>query len=217
MALLCGVWCQSCFRSQSPGLSSWEIALYNNPCFTSPSLWWRSRLRLSARTALPPLRPTLCLFLRLFSAALLSHSPSPLFHTEAIISPARASRLASSTLGSTPPPPPLVGEAVGGWRPCGAGLLLGLRFFRGLGAIHIYSPLPALEDMRSPPRLKMGAFSAKRDRWSALVSQRVLAVPDFASLDTFERLYIIKEESLRAAREVLGTSGGKLRPAIRFH
>ena len=136
MALLCGVWCQSCFRSQSPGLSSWEIALYNNPCFTSPSLWWRSRLRLSARTALPPLRPTLCLFLRLFSAALLSHSPSPLFHTEAIISPARASRLASSTLGSTSPPP-LVGEAVGGWRPCGAGLLLGLRFFRGLGAIHI--------------------------------------------------------------------------------
>ena len=81
----------------------------------------------------------------------------------------------------------------------------------------VVSPLPALEDMRSPPRLKMGAFSAKRDRWSALVSQRVLAVPDFASLDTFERLDIIKEESLRAAREVLGTSGGKLRPAIRFH
>ena len=36
-----------------------------------------------------------------------------------------------------PSPPPLVGEAVGGWRPCGAGLLLGLRFYRGLGAIHI--------------------------------------------------------------------------------
>jgi hypothetical protein len=63
----------------------------------------------------------------------------------------------------------------------------------------------------------MGAFSAKRDRWSALVSQRVLAVPDFANLDTFDRLDVIKEESLRAAREVLGTTGGKLRPAIRFH
>jgi hypothetical protein len=36
-----------------------------------------------------------------------------------------------------PPLPPLVGEAVGGWRPCGAGLLLGLRLYRGLGAIHI--------------------------------------------------------------------------------
>ena len=36
----------------------------------------------------------------------LSHSPSPPFHTEAIISPARVSRLVSSTLGSTPSPPP---------------------------------------------------------------------------------------------------------------
>jgi hypothetical protein len=27
--------------------------------------------------------------------------------------------------------------AVGGWRPCGAGLILGLQFYRGLGAIHI--------------------------------------------------------------------------------
>ena len=27
---------------------------------------------------------------------------------------------------------------MGGWRPCGAGLLLGLRLYRGLGAIHIY-------------------------------------------------------------------------------
>ena len=31
----------------------------------------------------------------------------------------------------------LVGEAVGGWRPCNAGLLLGLLFYGGLGAIHI--------------------------------------------------------------------------------
>ena len=33
--------------------------------------------------------------------------------------------------------PPLVGEAMGGWRPCGAGLLLGLRFYRRPGAMHI--------------------------------------------------------------------------------
>ena len=137
MALLCGVWRQPCFRFRSLGLSSWEIALYKNLCFTCPSLWWRSRRRLPARNALPALWPTLCLSLRLFSAAPLSHSPSPPFHTEAIISPARVSRLVSSTLGSTPSPPPLVGEAVGGWRPCGAGLLLGLRLYRGLGAIHI--------------------------------------------------------------------------------
>ena len=68
----------------------------------------------------------------------------------------------------------------------------------------VVSPLPALEDMLSPTRLKM-------------VSQLVLAVPDFASLDTFKRLDVIKEESLRAAREVLGTTGGKLRPVILLH
>ena len=108
--------------------------------FPCPPLTWKGNV-----LSLPTLRPTLCLFLRLSSAAPLSHSPSPPFHTEAIISPARVSRLASSTLGLTPP---LVGEAVDGWRPCGAGLLLGLRFYRGLGAIHI-SDEQEREEIRS--------------------------------------------------------------------
>ena len=48
------------------------------------------------------------------------HSPSPLFHTDAIISPAKASRLASSTLGPRlEPPHTFVGEGRGAPLRCG--------------------------------------------------------------------------------------------------
>ena len=34
---------------------------------------------------------------------------------------------------------------MGGWRPCGAGLLLGLRLYRGLGAIHFSAEETAVQ------------------------------------------------------------------------
>ena len=123
MALLCGVWRQSCFRFRSLGLSSWEIALYKNLCFTCPSLGWRSRLRLPARTSLPTLRPTLCRFLRLPSAAPLSFTQPP-FPYRGDHQPCQGLSTCFEYLRLEAPPPP-------------AGLLLGLRLYRGLGARHI--------------------------------------------------------------------------------
>ncbi len=81
----------------------------------------------------------------------------------------------------------------------------------------LVSPLPPLEDMRAPVRLRMGSFHERREQWARLTQQRVEAVPCLESLNVFERLDRIKAAATQAAREVLGTTGGKLRPAIRFH
>ncbi|NBO64558.1 MAG: hypothetical protein EBU88_06900 [Acidobacteria bacterium] len=81
----------------------------------------------------------------------------------------------------------------------------------------IVSPLPPLDDMRCPVRLRMGAFREKRETWAKAVEDRVGAILELPQLDTLTRLERIKAEALSVAREVLGTTGGKLRPPIRFH
>ena len=81
----------------------------------------------------------------------------------------------------------------------------------------IVSPLPALDDLRTPVRLRMGAFKDRRDQWAKLVQERVEALPDLDQLGALARLDRIKQVASSTAREVLGTIGGKLRPAIRFH
>lgn len=81
----------------------------------------------------------------------------------------------------------------------------------------IISPLPPLDDLRAPVRLRMGAFRDKREQWADLVEERVRAIPDLEQLGALAKLDRIKEEASMAAREVLGTTGGKLRQAIRFH
>jgi len=87
----------------------------------------------------------------------------------------------------------------------------------GLLADGIVSPLPPLEDLRTPVRLRMGKFHAKREEWSRVVQERVEAFSAQPARDAFERLDQVKATILKAAHEVLGSTGGKLKPAIRFH
>ena len=67
----------------------------------------------------------------------------------------------------------------------------------------IVSPLPALDDLRAPVRLRMGAFKDKREQWAKLVQERVDALPDLDQLGALARLNRIKQEASGAAREVL--------------
>jgi hypothetical protein len=63
----------------------------------------------------------------------------------------------------------------------------------------------------------MGAFKDKREKWARTVEERVRALPGLSELDPLTRLVSIKAEALRVAREVFGTTGGELKPPIRFH
>ena len=65
----------------------------------------------------------------------------------------------------------------------------------------LVSPLPPLEDMRAPVRLRMGSFHERREQWARLTQQRVEAVPCLESLNVFERLDRIKAAATQAARE----------------
>jgi len=81
----------------------------------------------------------------------------------------------------------------------------------------VVSPLPSLEDLKTPIRLRMGAFKDKREQWATLVNERVESLSGLQQLGALERLDEIKKIASSTARKVFGTTGGKLRKAIRYH
>ncbi len=75
----------------------------------------------------------------------------------------------------------------------------------------VVSPLPALDDIQCPARLRIGAFPEKREVRAKTVEERVGAIPKLSQLDILARLERIKAAVLSEASEVLGTTGGKMR------
>mmetsp|Transcript_37221 Transcript_37221/g.99058 ORF Transcript_37221/g.99058 Transcript_37221/m.99058 type:complete len:2324 (+) Transcript_37221:2749-9720(+) len=76
--------------------------------------------------------------------------------------------------------------------------------------------MPPLEALRRPVRLKMASWRDKREEWKASVD-KALADLQGQITDPFEWLETGKEVALTTARNILGTTGGKLKPARPFH
>ena len=80
------------------------------------------------------------------------------------------------------------------------------------------NPMPALEDLRRPVRLKMSNWPTRRDQWkSALESclQQLGSRPAEGNIFTY--LDSMKWLMLTTAGQILGTTGGKIRAIIPFN
>ncbi len=77
-------------------------------------------------------------------------------------------------------------------------------------------PMPPLESLFRPLRLKMKGWSHKRQEWQASTTQALAAV-DEGSIDCFALLEQMKQVAVDCARKVLGEAGGKMRSLIPHH
>ena len=76
-------------------------------------------------------------------------------------------------------------------------------------------PMPPLEALRTPVRLRMRKWQEKKVEWQAAVTQSLArSAPE---VDPFRELERIKESALECARAVLGTTGGRLLRILPHH
>lgn len=76
--------------------------------------------------------------------------------------------------------------------------------------------MPPLEALRRPIRLNMASWKKHCEEWKEAVNMALNEIPRTSS-DPFALLDTAKEIALTSAKKLLGTTGGKLRPAIPFH
>ena len=76
-------------------------------------------------------------------------------------------------------------------------------------------PMPPLEALWVPERIRMGNWSKKRAEWQQAVTRSLALVPPEA--DSFSELDRSKKIAIDCAREVLGVTGGKLSRIIPHH
>ena len=86
------------------------------------------------------------------------------------------------------------------------------RVVSGTLAQSVVSPLPALDDMKRPVRLRMGAFAERRDLWACEVEKRVATLPP--PDDPLARFDQGREAALAAARDIFGETSGGLQSPI---
>ena len=77
-------------------------------------------------------------------------------------------------------------------------------------------PMPPLESLWRPLRLKMRGWSQKRQKWQEVTKEALAAVED-AQMDPFAQLEQMKQVALDCARKVFGEAGGKMRSLIPHH
>jgi len=70
-------------------------------------------------------------------------------------------------------------------------------------------PMPPIEELRSPVRLKMDLWSTKRKAWQLAVSEALSA--QTLEGDAFQRLDQAKKVAMGCARSILGERGGQLK------
>ena len=76
-------------------------------------------------------------------------------------------------------------------------------------------PMPPLEAIRTPVRIRMHSWQERKDDWQVAVTQSLaLSAPEE---DPFLELDRAKRVALDCAREVLGVTGGKLSRIIPHH
>jgi len=73
-------------------------------------------------------------------------------------------------------------------------------------------PMPSLEALRRPLRLKMKNWVSRRDEWRERVTQALQTAGPVADEDCFGQLERMRRVSVNCARTVLGVTGGDIRP-----
>ena len=73
-------------------------------------------------------------------------------------------------------------------------------------------PMPSLEALRRPLRLKMKNWVSRRDEWRERVTQALQTAGPVADEDCFGQLEHMRRVSVNCARTVLGVTGGDIRP-----
>jgi hypothetical protein len=76
---------------------------------------------------------------------------------------------------------------------------------RGVG------PMPPLEALRAPVRLRMHRFKMKLTVWQEAVTKSLASEPQAPVTNYFQELEKVQRVALDCAREILGTTGGTLR------
>ncbi len=72
-------------------------------------------------------------------------------------------------------------------------------------------PMPPLEALRAPVRLRMHRFKIKRTVWQEAVTKSLASEPLAPVANSFQELERVQRVALDCARELLGTTGGTLR------
>jgi hypothetical protein len=72
-------------------------------------------------------------------------------------------------------------------------------------------PMPPLEALRAPVRLRMHRFKMKRTVWQEAVTKTLASEPQAPVVNSFQELERVQRVALDCARELFGTTGGTLR------
>ena len=78
-------------------------------------------------------------------------------------------------------------------------------------------PMPPLEALCRPVRLKMTNWTSRRDEWRERVTQALQSIVPVAGDDPFARLDCMRRVAVNCARSILGTTGGRMRASVPRH